>query len=437
METVVASSVNTLQEALARLTGNRYLLPAIERLGAQSDAMVRELRERVVAEIPAFSESRNPDTLPQLAQHAAEYADELLRLLRGGEIADFGFVSAHARRRAEQRFPLEALLHAYRCGHKVFSHRLREAVLSAADPATDAPGLVAAIADFSIEYTDAISTVATSAYVAQTRLLADVAGDQRARLLNILLSGYDEADGRVTRILRDAGYLDHRQSFCIVLAQPIEPAEMQNPARARRLADAIGTILQDSTVRRLVDVRDNLVTGVFSHTRRSSGWTAPNAELGARLAAEAASLGTAVLVGVSNDVPSTSQIPQAYREAALALEFANVGNRVVQFSAIAARRLILHLARDRFLQAPPAWASAFMDADRKSNGALASTLRAYANSDMNVLKASDAMLIHPNTVYARMQKILELTGLDARTYHGLTELLMVADSVAMRPRPDS
>ena len=418
---------NALKEALARLSDTTFLPAAAKHLASSAGAINAELGETVLAEIPAFSESRNPDILPELARHGPEHTDEMIRLLQGGAVGDFEFVRKHARRRAEQRFPLEATLHAYRCGHKVLSHWVRDAILAAASSSKVAPQVVAGVADFSIEYTDAVSTVAASAYVEQTRLLADVAGDHRAELLNILLEGYDESDGRVAKILRDAGYLDSHQSFCIVLAQPVDPAEMQNPARARRLADSINKILQGSAARRLVDIRDNKVTTVFSDARRASGWTVPHIALARRIAAELSMLSNAVLIGVSNDVPSTSQIPNAHREALLALELADVTNRVVQFSGIPARRLLMHLAGEEFQRALPAWAEKFILADKKSGGVLVATLRAYANADMNVLKAAEDLSVHPNTIYARMQKIIDMTEQDARSYHALTELLIVAD----------
>ncbi|MDH3688757.1 MAG: helix-turn-helix domain-containing protein [Gammaproteobacteria bacterium] len=418
---------NALNEALQRLSDSRFLPAAVRYLTDNSTAINAELRETVLAEIPAFSESRNPDILPELAQHGPQHTIEILRLLDGEPVGDFEFVRQHARRRAEQRFPLEATLHAYRCGHKIFSRWVREATLAAVSSAKDAQQIVAAVADFTIEYTDAISTIAASAYVSQTRLLADVAGDHRAELLNILLDGYDESDGRVAKILRDAGFLDRRQSFCVVLAQPVDPAEMLNPARARRLADSIDKILQGSPARRLIDVRDNKVTTIFSDIRRASGWTAPHTELAKRISADLSMVGNAALIGVSNDVPSTSQVPTAHSEALLALELADVTHRVVQFSEIPTRRLMLHLAGEEFQRVLPVWSSEFFVADEKAGGSLVATIRAYANANMNVLKAAEQLSVHPNTIYSRFQKILDITGLDARSYHTLTELLIVAD----------
>jgi PucR C-terminal helix-turn-helix domain/GGDEF-like domain len=416
-----------LNAALKRLRASTALARAVKYLAAHTMQINAELGKTVLAEIPAYSESRNPEILPELASHGAAHAEELLRLLRGGAVGDFEFVRKHARRRAEQHFPLEAALHAYRCGHKVFSHWLREAILTSPASTRRAPASVAALADFALEYTDAVSTVAAAAYVAQTRLLADVAGDRRAELLNILLEGYDESDGRVALILREAGYLDGRQSYCVVLARPVDATEMFNAARARRLADAVASLLRGSNARRLIDVRDNKVTAVFSDTRRASGWTAPNTALAKRISAEAATLGNAVLVGISNDLPSTARIPEGHREALNALAIAHVAQRVVQFSEIPARRLLLHLAGGEFRRALPVWASELLQADEKSGGALSATLRAYADADMNVLKAADTMTIHPNTIYARMQRVSNLTGLDAKTYHGLTELLIAVD----------
>jgi PucR C-terminal helix-turn-helix domain/GGDEF-like domain len=427
MPTLRDYPTTALTAALKRLRASIGLARAAKYLSAHAAQINAELGKTVLAEIPAYSESRNPEILPELAAHGAAHTDELLRLLRGSAVGDFEFVRKHARRRAEQHFPLEAALHAYRCGHKVFSRWLREAILTTPASTRRAPASVAALADFALEYTDAVSTVAAAAYVAQTRLLADVAGDRRAELLNILLEGYDESDGRVAQILREAGYLDGRQSYCVVLARPVDATEMFNAARARRLADAVGGLLRESNARRLIDVRDNKVTAVFSDTRRASGWTAPNTALAKRISAEAATLGNAVLIGISNDVPSTSRIPEAHREGLHALAIADVVRRVVQFSDIPARRLLLHLAGAEFQRAVPAWASELLHADEKSGGALSATLRAYADADMNVLKAAEKIAIHPNTVYARMQRVSDLTGLDARTYHGLTELLIAVD----------
>lgn len=385
--------------------------------------------ETVLADIAAFTESRNPDVLPDLEQHLAKHTDEILRLVGGGPTGDFMFVREYARRRAGHRFPLEAILHAYRCLLKVVARHVRQEVTARPD---EHRRTVDTIADFLIEYADAISTIATDAYLSQTRLHAEVGGDQRAEMLTILLNGYDESDGRVARLLRNAGYLDGHQSFCVALARSVDPTEMLNPARARRLADAIDEILERSRMRRVIDLRDNKVTVVFSDSRRASGWTAPHSALAERVSNELSMVGNAALIGISNDVPSTSQIPGAYAEAQLALDLADVTRRVQEFSAIAPRQLMLHFAGEEMRGLLPGWSSKIVTLD--ANGALVATLRAYASADMNVLRAAEQLSVHPNTIYSRFQRIRDLTGLDARNYHMLTELLIVADCVLQQIR---
>ncbi len=422
---------NALNDSLRSLSDSLLLRTAVKHLADNSAAINTELMDMVLAQIPAFSESSNPDVIPDLAGHGPEHTVEILRLLGGGRVGNFDFVREHARRRAEQYFPLEATLHAYRCGHKVFSRWLREATLVAISSPQEARQIVADVADFTIEYTDAISTIAASTYLSQTRLLANVAGDQRAQLLTILFDGYDESDRRVAKILRSAGYLDGRQSFCVALAQPVDPAEMLNPARARRLADSIDEVLHGSRMHRVIDVRNNKVAIVFSDARRASGWTAPRSALAKRLTPDLMMVGNAVLIGVSNDVQSTSQIPAAHKEALLALELANVRKRVIQFSEIQPRRLLLHLAGEELQRALPSWSGEFFRIDDKAGGSLLATLRAYADSDMNVLKAAKMLSVHPNTIYSRLQRIFDITGMDAKSYHSLTDLLIIAEC---RPR---
>lgn len=449
-----AYHARALAAALQRLGRSAHLPAAAAHLREHASSIGAELRATVLAEIPAFTASRDPLTLRALDAHAPQHLVEILRLLEGGDVGDFAFVREHARRRAEHRFPLEAVLHAYRCGHKVFARWLRQAVMGAPKPVASrqadrggmskvaAPHLLmdtvappkaagetaAAVADFALEYTDAVSTVLSAAYASQVQLLADVAGDERAQLLNIVLGGFDESDARVAAILRRAGFLQGRQSFCVVLAQAVQASEMDSPARTRRLAETLDQLVPAQRARRLIDVRDGRVTAVFSGVQRQSGWTPASPSLAERIAADLATAGNGVLVGVSGDVFSTSRVPSAHRQALLALRMASLTTRVVAFAATPLRHLMIHLAGDDLQRLLPTWAADFYAADDKLGGSLQATLRAYAGADMNLLKAAAQLGVHPNTLYARMNRISEVTGLNARGYAALTDLLTVLDA---------
>ena len=385
-----------LAQALQRLV-DLAVIPAAARALEESTAALRmALRQVVTAEIPAFSASGNPEVLPSLDKHAQEHIEEILRLLGG--LGDFAFVRLHAQRRAEQRFPLEASLHAYHCGHRVFSRWMREGV---GHTACSREETLAALSDFAIEYTDTCSTLLTSAYVAHVRIAAEAELDQRTELLNILLSGYDESDGRVARLLKGAGYLSQRQSFCVVLAQSTDAAEMENPARAQRISEAIAKAVESLPARTLIGIRHGTVTAVFTDIRRLSGWTAPQTNLAERIRPLLEVLGPAVLIGMSSDQPSTAFVPKAMREARVALDCASVADRVIQFSSLPVRRLLLHSGRDRLSLALPSWLGASTDADERARGVLVQTLRALADANMNVQEAARLLSVHANTIYSR------------------------------------
>jgi hypothetical protein len=90
-------------------------------------------------------------------------------------------------------------------------------------------------------------------------------------LLNILLGGFDEADIRSSRVVRRAGYLEQRQTYCIVVAQSSNPSEMEYPERVQRISKSIATALAEAPVRILTGLRNGILTAVISSSRRQSG----------------------------------------------------------------------------------------------------------------------------------------------------------------------
>jgi hypothetical protein len=420
----------TLTSAVAgALTALRHygVVPQVEtRLLPGAEQAIQRIQGSALKEVAAYSESANPDVLPELEQHFAEHIAALAGLLSAGP-ADIDFVRRHASRCAAQKFPLVAVLASYRSLHRIAATWIRDAALESANESAHMQRVVAAVSEFIAEYVGAISTVMTSEYVAQTRILAEAEGDRRSELLRLLLSGYDESDPRAAKLLRRAGYLEQRQSFCVAVARSVDAREMESSARAQRMADAVALSIRDLPVRSLIGVHDNLVIAVLSGTRRLSGWTAAETLLAERVFPNLRTIGTAALIGLSSDAPSTSHIPKALGEAKLALDFSSVSNRVVSFAEIPFRNILVSVGAEHVQSTLPSWASQLRNADTKSRGALTATLRAYADANMNVLKTAEALALHPNTIYARMQKINDLTHRNPLSFHALTELLLVTD----------
>ena len=97
------------------------------------------------------------------------------------------------------------------------------------------------------------------------------------------------------------------------------------------------------------------------------------------------------------------------------------------YSSISLRQLLVTQARDGMQASLPGWLDDFVDADRRARGRLRETLSAYADADMNVLQAAKQLSVHPNTIYARAQKISDITGKNLLKYHDLTELLLAIE----------
>jgi DNA-binding PucR family transcriptional regulator len=402
------------------------VVPAVQApLAADAGRVAAELRKAVLAEVPAFTDSGNPDVIPELEKHLEAHVAEVCRLLGGGLPGDLGFVREHAGRRASQKFPLDALLQSYRILHRTLSTWVRDAALEVADETAHLRRVVAAVTDFVIEYTGNAGSLLTSEYVHQTRRLAEAEADRRSALLDTLLDGYDEADQTAAALLRRAGYLQQRQSYCVVLARSVEPSEMESAPRAQRMADAITEALAPAGVRSIVGIRDNHVVAILSATRRTSGWTAPQSSVADRVYPALRQVGPAALIGLSNDAPSTSHIPKAAGEARLALDLASVSNRVARYSDISLRQMLITRAQQGAPLSRPAWAERLVADDRR--GVLAATLRAYAECNMNAQKTAVLLGIHPNTVYSRMQKIEAITGMNALQFHALSEVLLALD----------
>jgi hypothetical protein len=423
--------LDDIQRTLRRLR-EQGVIPAVAGpLLTGRDAFIAELARAVRDEAPAYTESANPDVLPQLEAHLGEVVDAACELLGGAAASPLEFVSEHARLRAAQNFPLDAILHGYRCVHRHLAQWVRDAALATAEETAQVRRVVAAVADFVGEFTGAMGTRLTSEYVAHLRSLAQAEGDRRTRLIDTLLGGFDESDRIAADLLRRAGYLEQRQSYCVAIARSVNPREMENPARAQRMADAITQTMADAIagapLRSLISVRDNHVVAILSGTRRLSGWTAPASPVAERVYPMLRRVGPAALIGLGSDAPSTSHIPRSLEEARLALDFADVANRVVAYSAIPFRHVLVTHARAAVQSALPAWREPFAAADAKSRGALQLTLEAYADADMNALRAAKALGIHPNTLYARMRRIRDLSGLDPLSYHALTEMLLALE----------
>jgi sugar diacid utilization regulator len=55
------------------------------------------------------------------------------------------------------------------------------------------------------------------------------------------------------------------------------------------------------------------------------------------------------------------------------------------------------------------------------------TIRSFADADLNIARTAAQMHVHPNTVRYRLQQIAAKTGHDPRTFTGLADLICILE----------
>src|SRR5258706_15376612 len=87
-----------LRQALATLAEAAVIPQAAAVLERTMQNLDRALHDAVLAEIPAFTASGNPEIIPGLDQHISDHIREIRRLFDGHGVGSFEFVRTHAHR---------------------------------------------------------------------------------------------------------------------------------------------------------------------------------------------------------------------------------------------------------------------------------------------------------------------------------------------------
>jgi len=132
--------------------------------------------------------------------------------------------------------------------------------------------------------------------------------------------------------------------------------------------------------------------------------------------------GIALRAGVSPAFAGLAAVGRAYGEAERALRHAGPGAPAIALEEVPLFDYLAAAADETAHRLIPPGARALLTADRRVAGALSSTLRAYAECDLNVARAAERLAVHPNTVHYRLRRVQELSGRDPRRFAELLEL---------------
>lgn len=381
-----------------------------ERVQRNVPRLARRMVTAFVAEIPIYAQ------LPreQLEGEIRTITEANLRLffgvLRTGEpmpAAELAEVRLSAARRAEERVPLDAVLTAYHVGARIGWLALVE------EHQPDETDVLLAAGARVLAYTQQVTAAVAAAYLDEQQTIFGEERDAARLFASALLSG-EPADTLAARlgVAIAPAYL--------VVALRIAPHPDESDEK-----DVGGAIAARRKVRRVQAALDELSGEPAITQLDPSGGSIllpTSAEAAPALAERLSDLalvlekaaGAPVIAGGAIGY-GVGDVPRAAAQAQDILRLTRVLDKPP--GAYLLRDVLLEYQLTRPSDAQDALASLIGPLDR--NPDLLRTLEAYLDADLDRRSTAAALHVHPNTFDYRLRRIIELTGLDPATTHGL------------------
>jgi PucR C-terminal helix-turn-helix domain/GGDEF-like domain len=340
---------------------------------AMATAIIREVgpMQAVNNHDPAFR--RRFEAFCQ--QHVATF----LVTTRQGRVAgskDLQFVREVAERRADDAFPLPALMEGLRVGHRVLNQRIRQLGSGWNTPAATVLSLTTRL----IEYMDAVGAELGQAYRSRQSLSAGRTELVRREILDDLLEGRYASRPDAALLAASVGFEPDAQYTVAVLTA----AERGIQTLAAEVSRAVFA----ATSFRFVVLREDEVVAVL-RTIEADATMSRVSKNGVR-------------VGISTACRGISEVPRGYWEAVRAIRFASQAEPCVDLSRLGPLRYLEFsadsVARQLALQ--------YLGALRP--GAVADTLLAYVETGLNARLTAERMGVHLNTVHNRLERAAAL-----------------------------
>ena len=329
----------------------------------------------------------------------------------------FRFVQTHATRRARQQFPLGGSLNAYRLAHKAYWDVMRNSVAAASADESEKTDCLMVLSEFLLEFFDRISGIMTDGYIAEEKRLAARGARTQTALIGDLLHGRPPGDLETQALCDRCGIRDG-VTMAVAVGRIDRSVNRQN-GDARSLDDMSTTFsstLASADLTTLIDVRQHEVVAIIVGREDTAK------HLTQALRAVASEF-DGFLIGVSMDASGIPALPLAFQEAERAVEFIGANRPVMPFADIDLMEFLVRHPNAAAQRLIPDWAGRLREADDDKSGELSRTIRQFAASDLNVKRTARDLNLHTNTVYFRLNSVRKLTGIDPRSYTGLSLLL--------------
>jgi PucR-like helix-turn-helix protein/diguanylate cyclase with GGDEF domain len=402
----------TLDAAVAdvQLEVERVVGALLSRCNALADAMV----EAIQAEIPSYA-SASTSLIEDVRRHCEAHAHLILVVSASGRAPrrdELGFAREAAARRVRHGVPLDAMLQAFRVGHR----RVWDAIMEESAVTPLGRDAALALARPTMEYNDIAATQVAEAYLKEEQRLLATADRERRDLLENLLAGRLPAPGERPAVTE----LDPEGNLVMVVAGPGD-GHAWDPHALHHVADALAAPAVAGAIEPLVVVRQREVVGVLPVIEPRG----PDVARALRAAGQTllARRGIAVRVGVSSVFSGFQGVAHAYDEARQALRRTAPGRPVVALSEMSPFEYLVASADACTRRTVAEKGRLLLESDRE--GTASDTLLAYVAANLSVKGAAERLFVHPNTVRYRLRRISEITGRDTRSLDELMDLVTV------------
>jgi PucR C-terminal helix-turn-helix domain/GGDEF-like domain len=417
-----------------RLHANALAAQILGTLNERKSEVERSALDGLQRENPQFERA----TSKQFREEALGHCNDILQLMvaiAAGKASRLGsdpfdFVHSHAVRRARQQFPLGGSLNAYRLAHKGYWEVMRNSVSGSPAAEIEKTDCLMILSEFLLEFFDRVSGILTDAYIAEEKLMTARRTRAHVALIEDLLHGRQPGDLEAQGLSERCG-IRSGAHLAVAIARLGQPANGHDrSAELEQLSDVFHRALGSPALGRLIDIRNDEVLAIVAGDADTSK------RVRDAFGAVAAELNQAAGVGISLDASEISALPQAYQEAERAVEFTQHTRPVMHFADIDLMEFLVRRPDAAALRLIPDWAGRFMDADSGKSGELTRTISEFADCNFNVKRTARHLDLHTNTVYFRLNRIRELTGIDPRSYSGLSLLLTTVRMMNAGARPD-
>ena len=402
---------------------------AVDLIDGSLELLAQAMTQAISENIQEYRVLDDPSDRAEMMSSCIEHLRVFELHVRSGrrpDSTDFAFVGALAARRAQEGIPLHSYLATYRVAQLAAWRQLR---VLAGDRGISSAKLLD-LSTYWLEYIDVATGEAAQAFLTEQERLVRASGRERRDVLDLLLSGGMTAEEAEDRAL-SVGLASGVSRFAVVVVRSSAKTP-QNGGGAGHVSDGlVREFLELESLKPFVVDRFDEIVAIVPLSRAAARDLAGPVER--VLTSVNRTTAQALRAGIGLEFASLTETRLGYLEAtraielmpehavSLALSDVPLMDYLPAFGDKTAHRLVpVHLAK------------AIAD-DRRQGGVLIETLMQYEVACLSVSETAAALHVHPNTVYYRLARLSELTGVDVRHFTQLVQLLLAVKLLPFEP----